>query len=183
MNLEQTLERLAVVARVVQRVEIHGSVAYEVEIDGLWWNALVAGSEGGDYHFLLEAICKKVEAEGWSWSMPNTGAKYSFVIWGTGIDIAPHGMSDIHPAHAAAQALLAALEAKACICNDTQQVKTIPNCDEGDFTEVMADCPFCTVKQPNAETQAAIDELDAGGGDAFASTEELFEDLENGANQ
>ena len=44
----------------------------------------------------------------------------------------------------------------------------------------MGGLPFRpSVKQPNRETQAAIEELDAGGGQTFQSSSELFADWKN----
>ena len=147
MTLTETLERLAVVAG--------DFIENQSEFLDSWKFKMV----GVDEHIrksslnvlrwqIFGAICEKCEAEGWRWSLPNTGAKYSFVIWGTGINTPPHGLSENHPAHAAAQALLAALESRVQDCDA---------CDgKGRIYGDMGYCPTCygTGKQQQAKEVA-----------------------------
>ena len=142
MTLTETLERLAVVAPEWIRYD---DEAYMYFIKG-WDNFDIWVGEPDMHNFTIldnkkdqaiffGAICEKCEAESWRWSLPNTGAKYSFVIWGTGINTPPHGLSENHPAHAAAQALLAAYEA------------WVPDCTKcngkGRIHGDMGYCPTC----------------------------------------
>ena len=153
MTLQQTLEKLAVVAG--DWIQNNSNV-----VDGKVFS--VNGDTFTKGHFLIKAklwqllgaICDKVEAEGWDWVSykykPNNEMRLDYYF-----GISPLGSledgevssatDNTHPVHAAAQALLAALSLNnTCVCGGSQKVKTIPMCDSGDFTEVMVDCPVCS---------------------------------------
>ncbi len=114
MNIQQTLERLAVVAGDWIQIERDDDdvIGIYIQRKGTMRKCLRIG--GIDEDRVFGAICEKVQSEGWHCEMEinKTRPRFGLTIY-TKHSCYHSKHSDTHPAHAAAQALLAALEAKA----------------------------------------------------------------------
>ena len=160
MTIQQTLEKLAVVAGdwiQIDRDEDGDVIGIYIQRKGTMRKCLRIG--GIDEDRVFGAICEKCKSEGWDWSscrpLLNGEDKYEFGVYSRkhpGREVRTIGLSksDIHPAHAAAQALLAALEAKQADCDA---------CFNGDCwdhqNEQSIVCHYCqgTGKQSNQQEQ------------------------------